>query len=257
MKKQRLPIIRAYPTEYHIPWFLIIVIAVLASAMLMSCTVPYDPVPPNHPDPQLKAQLSFTIDGVNCPGSCVAQRRSLAKIAFQPPDKSNLILINTCSRQDEFWNPDVKKSFQYSYTYAMDAESNGSCPLLITVVTLDGEFHRGIIDWTNINSEPAKVDVMCNGRWGTHTGVSFCSVAAGLPIILRPYSRAVIARDPNSDCPEPVPSGLGWEITTHKASAGKPGLCVYVMLTAKKEEFRLTTHAYSSIMAVFPPKEKR
>lgn len=253
--KRGLPIIRVYPSPHRVPWMLVVSLMVLISLMLISCTVPFDPVAPNHPDPQLKAQLSFTVDNEACNGSCVAQRRSLAKISFQLPDKSNLVLINTCGRQDEFWNPDPKKQFSYSYTYAMDAESNGSCPLLITIVTLNGEFHRGIIDWTNINSAPAKVDVMCNGRWRVSNGMDFCSVAAGLPIMVRPYGRAVIARDPNSDCPEPNELSSGWEITTHKASAGKPGLCVYVILNEKKEEFRLTTHAYSSIMAIFPPKK--
>lgn len=232
----------------------------LAFLLLASCSLnpPLDPGYPGHPDPRLKPNLVFTVEGKTCHGTCVQQRQSLVKISFTPPPNTTLILVNTCGRQHEFWNPDPRKPFVYAYTYAMWVESEEACPMLLTAVTSTGEFHRGIIDFSNINSEPATVDVECNGEWRKSTGFDFCSIAAGLPVVVVPYEPAVIARDPGSDCPEPeqIPASGGWKIYTKKAEMNKSGICVYVLLTRYKKSFRLTTQAYSSILRVFPPKEK-
>lgn len=224
---------------------------------LFSCTVPTpDNGVPGHPDPFLKPQLAFAIDGVLCSGVCVAQRRSLAKITFQPPAKTILILVNTCARQNEYWISDDRKPFIYSYIYAMDAESRGSCPMLLTVVTSTGEYHRGIIDWSNINTDPATVEVECNGEWYTRVGYDICSVAAGLPVLVRSKAPAIIARDPESNCPDPKTEIDHFAIETRKPSADRSSLCVYVLITKDKKEFRLTTQAYSSILRVFPPERR-
>jgi hypothetical protein len=228
--------------------------------LLAACVMPTpDQGPASHPDPQLKPNMTFIVEGKTCYGTCVQQRQSLVKISLLPPFKTYLLLFNTCGRQVEIWQPDPKKILTYDYSYAMEVESEEACPMLITAVTTDGEFHRGIIDFSNINHNPAIVDTECNGSWGATEGFAFCSIAAGLPVALTPREDAVIARDPGSDCPEPeqIPASRGWKIYTKKAEAGKPGLCVYVVKTKSKKYFRFTTQAYSSIMRVFPPEVKR
>jgi hypothetical protein len=220
--------------------------------LLTACVAPIDKGVPGHPDPRLKPQLQFTIDGVKCNGACVAQRQSLSKIVFTPPAKTHLLLINTCARQDEFWEPG-DKPFTYNFTPAMFVETRGSCPLLITAVTTLGELHRGIIDFSNTGpNNPAKIEVVCNGQLYSRVGFDLCSLASGLPVVVRSATPAVLARDPESDCPDPKGSLREWTIETRKPSVGKGGFCVYVLLNKNKEEFRLSIVPYSTLLGTFP-----
>jgi hypothetical protein len=229
---------------------------IFALLALSACSVTPDMGVPGHPDPSLKPQLQFTVDSVKCDGTCIAPRQTLSKIVFLPPPKTHLLLINTCARQVEFWSPPDNKPFVYDYTPALFVETRGACPLLITAVTTIGELHRGIVDFSNVGAKnPAKVEVMCNGLWRNVSGFDFCSVASGLPVVIRSATQAVLARDPNSECPEPKGALREWQIDTEKPSAGKSGLCVYVLLNKAREEFRLTVNTYSSILGTFP-KEK-
>lgn len=227
---------------------------VVLNFVLLSCVAsPPDTGYPSHSDPELKSQLAFAVDGKNYVGAGVVQRKSLSKISVTLPDKSYLVIVNTCARQDEFWYPDLKKQFVYEYTPAMDSENFGSCPMYITAITERGEWYRAILDWTNSSGPEAKVDIMCNGRWLMNVqGTYFCEVYAGLPVRIKSQTPAVISKDPESDCPElkTLWDLREWEIVTKK---GESALCVYVLLNKNKEEFRFTTHAYTSILRVFPP----
>jgi len=207
-------------------------------------------------DPRLKAQLAFSVDGVLYPsGVSTVQRQSLSKISVRLPAQTTLVLVNTCARQEEFWAPDPKKEFVYSYMPAFEAENMGSCPMYLTAITAQGEWYRAIIDWTNSPAKDAAVSLMCNGVWEDKAGSGICQVAEQLPIWVDSVLPAVFTKDPTSSCPEPeVLSPLHkWKITTKAPGPSAPGLCVYVLRNKEKGEFRLTTAAYSSILRVFPP----
>lgn len=228
---------------------------IITALLLAGCSTPHiDLGVPGHPDPRLKPQLQFSVDDVSCDGTCTVPRKTLSKISFTPPSKTHLVLLNTCARQIEVWQPENKK-FEYSYSPAFGVETKGSCPLLITVVTLHGELHRGLADFDNVGAyNPAKVEVMCNGRWDNRVGAFLCSVASGLPVVVNSATPAVMAGDPESGCPLPTPSGAAREfrIDTIKPTKEKSGLCVYVLLNKAKEEFRLSVNVYSSILGTFP-----
>lgn len=231
---------------------------ILLTLLLAGCTTSVDLGVPGHPNPTLKPQMQFTVDDIACDGTCTVPRKTLSKISFMPPSKTHLVLINTCARQVEMWQPSEGKRIDYAYTPAMFVETKGSCPLLITAVTLTGELHRGLADFDNVGAyNPAKVEVMCNGKWNGFSGAYLCSIASGLPVVVTSPTPAVFVGDSESDCPMPTPTGAAREfrIETKKPNFGKSGICVYVLLNKAKEEFRLTVNTYSSILGTFP-KEK-
>jgi hypothetical protein len=120
-------------------------------------------------------------------------------------------------------------------------------------VTTLGELHRGIIDFSNVGAKnPATVEVMCDGRWNSRVGFDLCSLASGLPVVVKSATPAVLARDPESDCPDPKGALREWTIETKKPSSTASGFCVYVLLNKTKEEFRLTIVPYSTLLGTFP-----
>jgi hypothetical protein len=219
--------------------------------LLTACAVPTpDYGVPSDPKAELKPQLPFTVDGVQYQGAATVPRQTLSLIGVQLPAKTVLIIVSTCARQDEYWQPDNSKKFEYKYSPAMWVENVGACPMSIIAVTGAGEWHRAIIDYANTPKDPLITELACNGRWQTVTGgAQICSVKEGKPVVLKAVGEAVISKDPNSECPTPKSIGrYEWEIPAKK------GFCVYVVLN-DKQEFRLTVHGYSSFLKVFPPKE--
>lgn len=223
--------------------------------ILVSCTsIPTpDMGVPGHPDPTLQPQMQFSVDERPCFGTCTVPRKTSSKITLTPPAKTHLLLINTCARQVPFWDPAEGKRFEFNYSPAFDVENRGVCPLLITAVTLSGELHRGIVSFDNVGAyNPAKVQVMCNGEWIDSSGSYLCSVAAGLPVMVKSVTPSVIAKDPDSLCPEPRDTLRGFVIETVKPKPEQSSLCVYVLLNKNKEEFKLAINTFSSILGTFP-----
>jgi hypothetical protein len=218
---------------------------------------------PGHPNPRLKNQMPFTAEGVYYPeGFGVIERKVSTKISVKLPDKTTVVLVNSCARQLDTWNPDPKKPFEYLYSPAMDFENKGICPIYVTAVTSQGEFHRSVLGPMNTPAYPAEVDVQCNGAWvnDIKSGSYMCQVAEGLPVGIRSRKRAVIAKAESADhCAEPVADknvaqDKGWVITARiPETLRKPGICVYVLKDEDKREFAFMLSAYSSILNVFPP----
>lgn len=227
--------------------------------LLVGCVAPtVDLGTPGHPDPTLQPQMQFSVDERPCFGTCTVPRKTSSKITMTPPPKTHLILINTCARQVPFWEPAEGKKFEFNYIPAFDVESRGVCPLLVTAVTKLGELHRGIVQFDNVGAYvPAKAEVMCNGEWLTHSGSYLCSVASGLPVVVKSATPAVLAKDPEAvHCPEPKDTLRGFVIETVKPKADQSSLCVYVLLNKNKEEFKLAVNTFSSLLGTFPAKEK-
>jgi hypothetical protein len=231
---------------------------------LSACAAPIpDAGYPGHPDPRLKAQMPFFVDGVSYPtGFGVLERKPVSKVSVKLPEKTRIFLINSCARQNEFWNPNTKKSFEFLYQPAADFENKGICPVYLTAVTTDGEFHRSILGFANEPAYPAQVDVMCNANWelNIRSGSYMCHLADGLPIGIRSQKRAVLVKAPSADhCQEPLvdtstAQDKGWVIFAKAPdSLKKPGVCVYVLKNESKEEFAISVHPYTSILRVFPP----
>lgn len=206
---------------------------------------------PAEPNAELKPQLPFSVEGIKYFGTATIQRASSSNITASLPPKTILVIVSTCARQDEFWQPDNSKLFSYKYIPAMWVETSGSCPLSIIAVTTSGEWHRAILDFTNAPKDPLVTSVMCNGIWGNENkaGAEICSVREGKPVRMEFASKAVVARDSESGCADAKQVGTKeWEIIVKK------GFCVYVALN-DTQEFRLTTYGYSSFLKVYPPKE--
>jgi hypothetical protein len=250
----------------HVATYIFVRVAILfiviCSIMLLTrCTTPIQDagVPYANPlveAPVLKANLQFWIDNNSYVGATVAQRQAKSVIKFNPPSETSLILISTCGRQKDFWYPDTKKPFIYDYIPMYDVENRGACPLYITAVTTKGEWYRGIIDWTNATAaKDAKVSVGCDGDWVDSVGNYICNISFGIPVYIKTQVKAVIGRDTETTCPEPVYEGLPtdqWRIPTRAPKKDESGLCVYVLVNKNREEFRLSVHAYTSILKVYP-----
>jgi hypothetical protein len=174
-----------------------------------------------------------------------------------PPPETSLILISTCGRQKDFWNPNPKQVFTYDYRPMFDIENRGSCMLYMTAVTTKGEWYRGVIDFTNSGAlKDLSLEVGCDGDWYKPTGNFFCPIAFGIPVYLKHTSKIVIGRDQTTTCPEPIYEGLPtnqWRIKTRAPKKNEAAPCIYVVYNEKKEKFRLTVYAYTSILKVYPP----
>lgn len=223
----------------------------LGAVLFFGCAVPTpDYGVPADIRAELKPQLPFTVDGERYEGAATVQRQSLSTITVALPSKTIMVIVSTCARQQEFWQPDNAKAFVYKYIPAMYVENIGACPLSMIAVTATGEWHRAIVDFTNAPKDPLPVDIMCNGVWGKVTnGAAICSVKEGKPVRVQASVKAAIGRDPGAECADPKLVGTSeWEIPTKK------GFCVYVVVNAT-QEFRLTVYGYTSFLKVFPAKE--
>jgi hypothetical protein len=217
--------------------------------LLTACVSKPDFGVPLQSPAELKPQLEFSVDGIKYVGAATIQRQSTNRISVRLPEKTELVVVSTCARQNEFWKPDATKPFEYRFTPAAFVENMGACPLSIIAVTYAGEWHRAIADFTNAPTEPLPVSVSCNGEWLKYdNGAAICSLREGLPVRVSPGVRAVIAKDPGSECSEPkqIIGSFEYEITATK------GFCVYVMLT-QKQEFRLTVYGYTTFLRLYPP----
>lgn len=224
---------------------------ILFLLLLTACVTPTPDmgVPAQYPA-ELKPQLPFTVEGIQYQGTASVQRQTVSTIKFIIPEKTELIVVSSCARQEEYWKPQGKE-FVYKFNPAIYLENSGSCLLSFIVVTAIGEFNRILIDYSNVQSNPLPLDVACNGVWKeSDLGADICSIREGLPVRLWPKEKTVIAKDPLSDCEEPKRDGLMYEITAKK------GFCVYYVMT-KTKEFRFTLYGYSSFLGVFPPENKK
>jgi hypothetical protein len=234
-------------------------VAFLAFLLTSCLSMPLpDTGSPDQVEPTLKPNLAFTLDGAPKLGAVVAQRQSATKIGINLPQDTQLVLVSSCGRFHDFWYPDTKKTWFYTYTPAIDTEAFKSCVTYLTVVTVKGEWYRGIIDWTNSPGQPAKADVTCDSNQLLDVeGNAICSIHAGIPVVISSRTPAVLARDPDSPCPDPVERThlRSWEITRAAPQPGESALCIYILKNQKKEKFRLTLHTYTSILRVFPPRK--
>lgn len=238
----------------------LVFILILMFAAIISCATPTpDAGVPSRNPATLKPNLEFQIDNVSYVGSTVAQRSTRSVIKIQPKPDTSLILISTCARQKDFWNIDTRKTFVYEYTPMFDVENRGACPMYLTLITKQGEWYRGIIDWTNsTHAKDATLQIGCDGDWFRSVGNFICSIAAEYPLYIKSEKKVVVGRDTSTNCPEAVYQPLPvnqYEILTRLPQKGDNGMCVYTIITQDKEYFRLTTYAYTSILKVFPPEK--
>jgi hypothetical protein len=201
------------------------------------------------------ASLPFTVDGVAYKGTALLPRKPTTLLSFQLPKNPYLLFINTCARE-EFYDKDLPPIFHYKYTPGQYKENVGSCAMFVTVVTTSGEYHRAVIDFTNLTGKETSAKVFCN-KWVDATqGVALCQVRAGYPITVQFDTPFIYAFQ--SPCLEPkcvgvceeknkVIIGYEFDIKTVK------GICAYDFLNKEGKTFRLSVLGYTSVLNVFPP----
>jgi hypothetical protein len=228
----------------------------LVSLSLMSlsaCAIPSQPevVYPNHPDPKLRADMRFQFEGQWYSGAAVLPRRTSSTITFDIPKDTYLFLINTCSREEPYFNPDTSKGFTFTYVPVMWLENMKSCVLLGTAVTKAGLYYRSVIDFTNSIGRDLPAQLACNGQVTKPLGAGFCQSRAGLTQRIQFDEETVWSARPECAPPrEDSSSPKGWVYEIDLST----GFCGYDFINKDRKIFRLSTLGYTSILNVFPPK---
>jgi hypothetical protein len=219
--------------------------------LFVSCTTSSQgpDVYPDFPDPKFKAQIKFSVDNQWYIGTASLQRKTSNKITFLLPKNTNLLLINTCGREDEFWTPGEK--VEYNFIPGMWKENVNSCILTATAITTGGEYHRAAIDFSNSLGKDLSARVFCNGVWLDVTGGSYlCQTRAGLLTGIKFDVETIGASDVECQKMRPITSSpTGWEYEWEMS----PGFCAYDFIDQQKRRFRFTTLGYTSILNIYPP----
>lgn len=227
--------------------------------MMFSC-ISAKPLTPDHPNPKLKADMSFRVnDSKSYAGIAVLDRKTTHKISVDLPKDTFQIFFNTCGREDEFKNP-KGPVFEYRYTPAFGKENMGSCALLITAVTRKGEYHRGIIDFVNRTGRDLKAEIFCNGRWQKAESSYLCQTRASIPTGIRFEEETVSVSANREHCDELRPlcgfnrkCSSSEKVLEYEVYTGK-GFCAYTFMSKGRNKFRLSTLGYTSILK-FPTEE--
>ena len=94
-----------------------------------------------------RANLKFSVEGINYQGSALVQRKTSQKISVSVPEKAAKLVFTTCHREEIWDNPAPNWNILFQPT--MWIENWGSCLITISIITQKGNLQQAIIDFTS------------------------------------------------------------------------------------------------------------
>lgn len=199
---------------------------------LASCSSPVDSA---RPQAEVRASLSFSVDGIAYQSWAVVPRKTSQRIAVQVPTNAARLLFRTCHREEIYSSP--VRDWSTLFVPVQFLENWGSCLATISIITQKGNLLLGFVDFASNETLPA-VSYCNGGRNNSTGGASFCQAREGLTQKIT-FEQTDVQGEGGNGCPSLVKDGFGFQYTIAR------GLCIYAFRSKDGKTHRLTTRGYT------------